>query len=116
MVSEVTAIMESEYFSGPIAHPRHLREYESICPGSADRIVRMAEERNNHIMAMERLAVESEIADQRRGMLLGAGLFALLIVAALGSAALGQPAVAGGFLTAAALGGIGVFVKGRNGK
>ncbi|MDR0808864.1 MAG: hypothetical protein LBE86_07035 [Gemmobacter sp.] len=36
IVARVTTLMVSEQFSGPIAHPRHLREYEEICPGSAD--------------------------------------------------------------------------------
>lgn len=37
--------MSNEQFSGPIAHPKHLREYEDIVPGSAERIISMAEKR-----------------------------------------------------------------------
>ncbi|QLH13560.1 DUF2335 domain-containing protein [Paracoccus pantotrophus] len=117
VVARVTSVVASEYFSGPIAHPRHLREYEDICPGSADRIITMAEERNRHIMAMERKVLEEDAADQKRGMQYGAGLFCLLIVAAFVTSAMKlHPAVPGLFLGAATLGGIGLFIKGRNGK
>ena len=108
--------MVSEYFAGPIAHPRHLRAYEEIQPGSADRIIRMAEARNEHIIAMEAKIADAEIADQKRGMWLGGALFASLIGAALLSALSELGAlVVGLFLGAAAIGGVAVFVKGRNG-
>lgn len=117
IVSRMTALVISESFSGPIAHPRHLREYEATCPGAADRIIAMAEKRNDHHMSMERAVLDAEERDQRRGMWLGAGLFAFLIAAALWAALATQSAVlAGVFLGAAALGGIAVFIKGRNGK
>lgn len=40
IVARVTRIVQSEVFSGPIAHPRHLREYDLVVPGSADRIIK----------------------------------------------------------------------------
>lgn len=117
VVARVTTIIASEYFAGPIAHPRHLREYEETCPGSADRIIKMAEDRNNHIMQMERAVFDEEAADQRRGMNYGAVLFAILIFSALITALMGLPiAVTALFLGTAAIGGIGLFIKGRNGK
>lgn len=116
VVSRITTVMMSEQFAGPIAHPRHLREYELILPGSADRIIRMAEDRNAHIIKTERTIVEAEVADQRRGMLIGAGLFGLIIVAAFAAAYLHLGAtIVGMFLGAAVIGGIGLFIKGRNG-
>lgn len=117
IVSQLTAMVVSESFAGPIAHPRHLREYEAISPGAADRIIQMAEKRSDHQMNMERSVLDAEEKDQRLGMLLGAGLFALLILAALWVALVtGNPVLSGVFLTAAALGGLGLFIKGRNGK
>lgn len=117
VVARLTTLVASEYFSGPIAHPRHLREYEEICPGAADRIIGMAEDRNRHNMDMDRRVLAEEVDDQKRGMRYGAGLFAMLILAAFGSAALRlHPSVPALFLGAATIGGIGVFIKGRNGK
>lgn len=117
IVHRMTALVISETFSGPIAHPRHLREYEAISPGAADRIISMAEARNNHHMMMERSVLDAETRDQKLGMILGAGLFACLIAAGLIVALMYQNvALTGVFLGAAALGGIAIFVKGRNGK
>ena len=42
-VERVTAVMISEHFSGPLPHPKHLAGYEAVAPGSADRIITMAE-------------------------------------------------------------------------
>lgn len=117
MVARITTLMVSEHFSGPIAHPRHLREYEDICPGSAHRIIAMAEARSQHIMAMDAAVLAEEARDKKLGMLLGGGLFALLVVSALIVAvATDRPGFAGLFLGAAVLGVIGTFIKGRNGK
>lgn len=117
VIAQMTTMVASEYFSGPIAHPRHLQAYEETCPGSADRIITMAEERNKHIMRMEDRLLTEETADQRRGMWLGAALFAGLIGAALSTALiLKNPVMTGLFLGAAVLGAVGMFIKGRNGK
>lgn len=39
VATQIIALYQEERFSGPIAHPKHLREYEEIVPGSADRII-----------------------------------------------------------------------------
>ena len=76
----------------------------------------MAEARNDHIIRTERTLVDSEVADQRRGMLFGAGLFGLIIVAAFAAAYLELgDGVVGMFLGTAVIGAIGTFIRGRNG-
>ncbi len=115
IVERVTAVLVSERFSGPIAHPRHLREYEQIAPGSADRIITMAEKRNDHHIDMERKLSQAEIDDRKLGMICGAGLFALLIACALVAALFTLDGwISGAFLTATVLGGVGLFIKGRS--
>lgn len=117
IVSQLTSLVISESFAGPIAHPRHLREYEQICPGAADRIIAMAEKRNEHHINMESRVLDAETSDQRRGMVFGASLFGLLILAALIVALVSRDwKLAGIFLGAAALGGVALFIKGRNGR
>lgn len=116
VVRRLTTIMFSEVFSGPIAHPRHLRAYEEIVPGSADRIISMAEERNQHHIEMDKKIADAEIRDRRLGMICGAALFGLLIASALVCALVTENAlIAGAFLTAAVVGGVGLFIKGRSG-
>jgi uncharacterized membrane protein len=116
VVKRLTSIMVSETFSGPIAHPRHLREYESILPSSADRIISMAEVRNHHHIEMDQKLSNAEIADRKLGMMIGGGLFAFLIIAALSTALFTEnAALTSIFMGTAIIGGIGLFVKGRNG-
>lgn len=45
------------YHQGPIPAPEELVKYESLCPGLADRIVRMAESQMAHRQGLEQKAV-----------------------------------------------------------
>ncbi len=105
--------MAQEHFSGPLPHPRHLIEYDAILPGAAERILTMAEKAQTHSAEMDRLIVQAQIDDQKRGM--NYGLIALLVILALAAAFgyLDRPIIAGLFLGAAVLGSIPVFVNGR---
>lgn len=73
----------------------------------------MAEVQQSHDAEMDRLIVQAEIDDQKRGMRYG--LFALLalIVAAAYFGVTGNTVVAGLFLTAGVLGTIPAFIVGR---
>ena len=62
---------------------------------------------------MERLVVDKEYGDRRWGMVLGAGIFVVLIVCAFVSAYNKDDIAAGLFLTATVIGGVGLFVNGR---
>lgn len=116
IVRRITSVVYSEQFSGPIAHPRHLREYEDILPGTADRIVSMAERQSAHLIEMNKAAFEAEKEDRKRGMLFGLGAFVLLIGCAFGSLFVTEsPIIPGLFLGAAAVGGVALFVNGRGG-
>lgn len=113
----ITQIAVSEQFSGPMPHPKHLREYNDILPGAAERIVSMAERNLEHNIDMDRKVIEAEVADRKLGMYLGAGLFGLLIVGAFATLFVTtNPVVPGLFLGTAAIGGVVAFIKGRNGK
>ncbi len=68
-------------WSGPLPPPRLLGEYESVCAGAADRILRVMENEASHRHDCERRDLDSEIETRRaeasafkRGQ-----LFALLI-------------------------------------
>lgn len=113
-IRRISTTLQAEFFSGPIAHPRHLREYESICPGAADRIIKMAENQQNHMIELDKTAMNAEINDQRRGMNIGAVVFSALILAAFITAIWTQnEVIVGLFLGAAAIGAVGKFVNGR---
>ena len=114
VVRRVSTTLTAEFFSGPIAHPRHLREYESILPGAADRIISMAENQNDHGIDINNKILAAEIADRRLGMIFGACSFAGLVICALISALYTKGAIIPGlFLTAAAIGAVSTFINGR---
>ena len=114
IVARMTSLMISEHFSGPIPHPRHLRGYEEVAPGAAERIIGMAEKQQAHHMHMDKSVLSAEISDRKLGMWLGAGAFAFLVGCALVTAlTIDSEIVPGLFLGAAAIGGVGLFIRGR---
>lgn len=61
--------------SGPIPHPDILRGYEEILPGSADRILSMAEGESKHRHEMEEEIIHTEGRDSLLGIIV-AGILA----------------------------------------
>lgn len=57
-------------FSGPLPPPSVLRGYNNIEPGTADRIIKMAEKQLNHRIKLEAQIVESNIKNEKVGMFL----------------------------------------------
>ncbi len=107
------AMKKSEYFLGPIPPPSLLAGYEEVAPGSADRIIKMAENEQSHRMNMENKCINAEIGSEKRGQWMGLGVaIAVLGIIAL-FAILGMTNEAfwalGG--TGVALGGL--FIYGR---
>lgn len=57
--------------SGPIPDPETLRQYNSVIPDAADRILTMAEKQQDHRMGLEKLAVKSQLTQSRNGQYFG---------------------------------------------
>lgn len=112
VTAQVVALF-SERFSGPIAHPKHLREYEEILPGAADRIISMAERSMQHTQDAENKIIQAEINDTRDGRRYGFMALMALVAAALVAGYMGLSTLALTFVGAGALGTIGAFIKGR---
>jgi uncharacterized membrane protein len=116
VTSRITQIVVSEQFSGPMPHPKHLAAYDQILPGAAERILGMAEKNLKHNIDSNAKILDAEIDDTKRGMYLGFVALALLICGAFGALFVTESEVVPGlFLTAVAIGAVGVFVKGRKG-
>jgi uncharacterized membrane protein len=58
-------------FSGPLRPPEMLRLYDAVLPGSADRIIRMAEKEEVHRHGLESSVVRSEILKSYAGTACG---------------------------------------------
>jgi uncharacterized membrane protein len=57
-----------EDFTGPLPHPLHLKAYEQIAPGAANKIITLAEEQAKHRRELEKAVIISDIHNERRGM------------------------------------------------
>ena len=71
---------EAELFEGPLPPPQTLAEYERLCPGTASRILAMAEGQSQHRQELEKQVVVSNCRSQDRGPILGFILAAGVIV------------------------------------
>jgi len=58
----------SSSFSGPLPHPDVLRGFESVQPGAAERIIKMAENEAQHRHVLERNGQKAFINNERIGM------------------------------------------------
>lgn len=65
------AVFSAIQFSGPLPPARELQAYEQVVPGSADRIIKMAEDEALHRRAQEQRLVKSSCGDSRLGLWLG---------------------------------------------
>ena len=90
-VAKAIMVVQQEFFSGPIPHPRLLAEYERLMPGSTDRFLKMAESQQAHRMELEGTAVKSQLKSNERGQLFGFVLSTLVIIAGIVLFVLGMP-------------------------
>lgn len=84
-------------FSGPLPHPEILKGFEEVVPGSAERIIKMAEGQFLHRTTLESRVINSDIIRSKWGQILGfiiaiAGLSGSVIMVCFGKQ------VAGGIL------------------
>ncbi len=67
-------------YSGPIPPPEMMREFDSIVPGAADRILSMAERQEAHRHSLEKAHVRSNLISQYIGQVSGLGGLALVFI------------------------------------
>jgi len=77
-------------FTGPLPPPSSLKEYDSVLPGLAERIVTMAEAEARHRHDMDKeatrqneLIINKEFSERRIGQFMGLGIAAIAIGAAI---------------------------------
>ncbi|MBF0108183.1 MAG: DUF2335 domain-containing protein [Magnetococcales bacterium] len=100
-------------FEGPIPPPRIMEKYEELVPGSADRILRMAEKSVDFQHSMTRDALSLQANDTRRGQ-----WFAFLVafgalVAGVIAIPTGNPGTGAAIISTTLAGGIGTFIISR---
>ena len=106
----------SAQFSGPLPPPAMLHQYEEMLPGTANRIITMAENQSKHRLELENSVVAGEITRSQQGMWCGAIVAVLALGGGILLAALDKP-IAGGICAGVPLLGIvGTFVYGTDQK
>lgn len=99
-------------YSGPIAHPALVKEYEAILPGAAERILSMAETEGHHRRQQEAKVIACEVKCKTTGLWLG---FSIGLVAVAGSCAVAifsSPAAGAALGIGSIASLVGVFVYG----
>jgi len=61
----------SSIWSGPLPPPQVLKDYNSIVPNAADRIIKMAEKQEDHRIAIESIVVDSNVRNEKFGVISG---------------------------------------------
>ncbi|MBP9670626.1 DUF2335 domain-containing protein [Candidatus Woesebacteria bacterium] len=89
-----------EQFSGPIPPPNILKGYEDVLPGSAHRIISMAERQSKHRQGIESSVISSNILNEKRGMSFALIINIAVILGAVYLIAIGKELT--GFITLAA--------------
>ena len=111
--ASITAVVETSLHQGPIPSARQFGEYDAILPGSADRILSMAEKEQAHRHQWERRHLIGDVATNFVQLLFGFLLSLAFIGGAVYCAAANSPWVAGLLVSASAFGLVGAFIKGR---
>ena len=104
------AVVEAASFSGPLPPPAMYSEYERALPGSAERILVMAEKEQNHRIAWEETALGASVRETKLGQWLGFFIAVACIGAAIFLAVNGRDVVAGIALGISAVGLVGRFL------
>ncbi len=85
---QVRTEIRQEIFQGPLPHPDHLKKYDEVCPGAAEKIVSAFISQSKHRMELETKVVDSNIKNEKRGQVfafiialigIGAGILLLVI-------------------------------------
>lgn len=112
--SQVLVMFEQrEYFEGPLPHPKMFKQYESILPGSADRIITMAEKQQDHRMQLEKIAIEGQVKSNVRGQSFGFATFIVGLLVSIAFAYFGMYTYAGILATGTIVTIVGLFLNGE---
>ena len=88
------AYIQAASFRGPLPPPALFSHYDKTLPGSADRILKMAETEQSHRHGWEVSLLDAQRSDVRRGQWMGFGLGIAGLVVAVIRALIGHSYVA----------------------
>lgn len=74
----VQIIQQLRHFAGPLPSPENLLNYDKIIPGTANRIIEMAEKNQEQRLYIDKIMAESDVKKSLRGQIFG---FAVAVIA-----------------------------------
>jgi uncharacterized membrane protein len=104
------ASFSAEMYSGPIPPPSIMAEWEKLLPGSADRILTMAENQSAHRISMEEKVVDGDVRRSDRGLIFGFITALVMIIGGLVVIGLGHDFAGAAVITGSLVGVVGLFV------
>ena len=119
----VKAAIKKESFRGPIPHPEILQRYEAILPGSAERILQMAEKEQAHRFELDdgqlecsKIVINNTAADSKRGQWFALIISVLFLAGSVFLAYYGHETIAGILGGGTLLGIVTAFIAGKKNK
>jgi uncharacterized membrane protein len=106
--------VSKELYSGPLPHPSHFQRFENILPGSADRILAMAERQECHRIWWEQFALKAQFFLALIGLASALVISIGLIWGAVRLGTAGHEWLGGALVAASAVGMVTSFIKGRS--
>lgn len=103
----------SQSYSGPLPPPGTLAHYDEVLPGSAERILALAESQHHHRQTLESNVIKSNIGAQRLGVILGFVVAMTAVVGGIYLVAIGRSAGGLAAIIAPLAALVGVFVYGK---
>lgn len=82
-----TKITTFQSHSGPLPSPEVLKKYDELLPGTAERIISMAERQSAHRVELEKKVIPRQLNESTRGQILG---FIIALVFGAASYSLGM--------------------------
>lgn len=101
------------YHQGPIPAPDDLMKYEALCPGLADRIVKMAESQIAHRQSLEQISVTANAELAKLGIFSAVIISVAVIIAGAYIVSCGQSLEGLAAIVGALVSLVGVFIYGK---
>ena len=101
------------YHQGPIPAPEDLMKYEALCPGLADRIVKMAESQIAHRQSLEQRSVTANAELAKLGIFSAVIISVAVIIAGAYIVSCGQSLEGLAAIVGALVSLVGVFIYGK---
>lgn len=112
----VQIIQQLRHFAGPLPSPENLLNYDKIIPGTANRIIEMAEKNQEQRLYIDKIMAESDVKKSLRGQIFGFAVAVIAFTVATVCAFLNQKEIGIAAIGFTLVSIVSIFVLGRKSK